>query len=467
MGDNDGLNRMQKDSWEGSDNSSSSFQKSQMSYMSPQGATMSTSLPDESLLRVLKSVVGSPFYVAPEVLQARGYDGPKADVWSLGVILYAMLAGNLPFEQELSSCKRFRLFCKWVREQTAKGIRFWNDHTVEYPQWLFPAKFSMLAKGLIVAMLHPDPEIRVSVSEAMRHPLCAAPFLGQTPAPNSAISVPSTVTPTTFSHLPVALAATTVSTSNTAVIHAQAHSLPNQMYDAIDATVMPIASVVTAATAIVAGGVEDIIKNHQSNEQENYSSLMEIDNQSQLDSEAEEMSLPGGRAGSPSRDQDDCDSMFFMDDEIPSDGSASSSSKEENKNLSQKSLLNMFKSLTDGNQGVADIYKRQREDRSGVSPISFPSTSSSDRGLESDSIRSAEVPVRESMVDSARRGPGPLNKDLFGIHLYLHMCLSKEFLSTYRYGKICIVKHIHVYLNVIIFYIRHNGQWYGNLSHFS
>ena len=134
--------------------------------------TTSTSLPDESLLRVLKSVVGSPFYVAPEVLQARGYDGPKADVWSLGVILYAMLAGNLPFEQELSSCKRFRLFCKWVREQTAKGVRFWNDQSIEYPQWLFPAKFSMLAKGLIVAMLHPDPDERISVSEAMRHPLC-------------------------------------------------------------------------------------------------------------------------------------------------------------------------------------------------------------------------------------------------------------------------------------------------------
>lgn len=221
---------------------------------------MSTSLPDESLLRVLKSVVGSPFYVAPEVLQARGYDGPKADVWSLGVILYAMLAGNLPFEQELSSCKRFRLFCKWVREQTAKGIRFWNDHTVEYPQWLFPAKFSMPAKGLIVAMLHPDPEIRVSVSEAMRHPLCAAPFLGQTPVPSSAIPVPGTITitPTTFSHLPVALAATASSTNSTVVIHAQAHSLPNQLYDAIDTTVMPIACVVTAATAVVAGSFQPL-----------------------------------------------------------------------------------------------------------------------------------------------------------------------------------------------------------------
>jgi hypothetical protein len=306
----------------------------------------------------------------------------------------------------------------------------------------------MLAKGLIVAMLHPDPEIRISVSAAMRHPLCAAPFLGQTPVPNSAIPVPSTITPTTFSHLPVALAATTVSTNSTAVIHAQAHSLPNQMYDAIDTTVMPIASVVTAATPIVAGGVTDIMKNHQSQEQENYSSLMEIDNQSQLDSEAEEMSLPSGRAGSPNRDQDDCDdSMFFMDDEMPNDRSETSSSKEENKNtdISQKSLLKMFKSLTDGNQGVADIYKRQREGAS--PPSSFPSTSSSDRGSGSEVNRSAEDPVRESVVESARRGPGPLNKDLFGIYLYFHLYSSK------RMNKIVMKTWIYILIHYFTRYI--------------
>ena len=124
-------------------------------------------------LRVLTSVVGSPFYVAPEVMQARGYDGPKADVWSLGVILYAMLAGNLPFGQELGTCKRFRHFCKWIRELTARGVRKFDDPTLEYPSWLFPAKFSTSTKGLIVSMLHPDPACRISVSEAMQHPLCA------------------------------------------------------------------------------------------------------------------------------------------------------------------------------------------------------------------------------------------------------------------------------------------------------
>jgi 5'-AMP-activated protein kinase catalytic alpha subunit len=58
---------------------------------------LSNSFKDAGLL---KTACGSPCYAAPEMIAGRFYDGEKTDIWSCGVIMYALLCGYLPFEDD-------------------------------------------------------------------------------------------------------------------------------------------------------------------------------------------------------------------------------------------------------------------------------------------------------------------------------------------------------------------------------
>jgi len=110
---------------------------------------------------LLHTTCGTPNYVAPEVLGKDGYDGKKADVWSIGVILYVLLAGYLPFDENTMAA----LF------QKIKNADF------EYPDW-----FSSEARDLLSKILIPDPAHRAKLSDLKNHPWMQHSDSGPTPS---------------------------------------------------------------------------------------------------------------------------------------------------------------------------------------------------------------------------------------------------------------------------------------------
>eukprot|EP00124_Ichthyophonus_hoferi_P001744 Ihof_evm6s100 gene=Ihof_evmTU6s100 len=97
----------------------------------------------------LKTSCGSPNYAAPEVISGKLYAGPEVDVWSCGVILYALLCGKLPFDDEYIP----NLFKK------IKGGIF-----------MLPSHLSDSSKEILTAMLQVDPLKRVTIASIREHP---------------------------------------------------------------------------------------------------------------------------------------------------------------------------------------------------------------------------------------------------------------------------------------------------------
>lgn len=105
-----------------------------------------------SLMRdddLLETSCGSPHYAAPEVVQGLKYDGTASDVWSCGVILYALLTGKLPFDDDNIA----RLLGK-----------------VKTGKFSMPSHLPADVQDLIARMITVDPEKRITIAEIKRHP---------------------------------------------------------------------------------------------------------------------------------------------------------------------------------------------------------------------------------------------------------------------------------------------------------
>ena len=124
--------------------------------------------------RLLETSCGSPHYAAPEIVSGLHYHGAESDVWSCGVILFALLTGRLPFDDDN------------IRDLLLK---------VQVGKYEVVEDLSPEAVDLIYQMLTVDPEARIKTRDILKHPFVKKYYdcekddaFIQLPSPESAVS---------------------------------------------------------------------------------------------------------------------------------------------------------------------------------------------------------------------------------------------------------------------------------------
>nr|XP_021527194.1 maternal embryonic leucine zipper kinase isoform X3 [Aotus nancymaae] len=97
----------------------------------------------------LQTCCGSLAYAAPELIQGKSYLGSEADVWSMGILLYVLMCGFLPFDDD----NIMTLYKKIMRGK------------YDVPKWLSPSSILLLQQ-----MLQVDPKKRISLKNLLNHP---------------------------------------------------------------------------------------------------------------------------------------------------------------------------------------------------------------------------------------------------------------------------------------------------------
>ncbi|KAI8819164.1 kinase-like domain-containing protein [Fimicolochytrium jonesii] len=111
---------------------------------------------------LMKTSCGSPHYACPEIIHGDKYDGAAADIWSVGVILFALVTGNLPFDD--------------------KNVRLLLDK-VKAGRYAIPDIVGPECKDMIRKMLTVNPERRIKMPAIKEHPFFTLYETGVQPNP--------------------------------------------------------------------------------------------------------------------------------------------------------------------------------------------------------------------------------------------------------------------------------------------
>ncbi|KAG9083342.1 serine/threonine-protein kinase KIN2 [Ceratobasidium sp. 370] len=105
----------------------------------------------------LSTFCGSLYFAAPELLNAKVYTGPEVDVWSFGVVLYVLVCGKVPFDDQSMPA---------LHAKIKRGL-------FDSPMWL-----SQECKHILSRMLVTNPQQRATLTEVLSHPWMIRSFGG-------------------------------------------------------------------------------------------------------------------------------------------------------------------------------------------------------------------------------------------------------------------------------------------------
>ena len=111
-----------------------------------------------------RSQIGTPGYMAPEILAKQPYQGQVVDIFALGVILFIMRSGHPPFAQASEDDRYYQLLA------TNRSDLFWKAHSNS--QRKGEGYYSEEFKDLITCMLQFHPHQRLCLADIVGHPWC-------------------------------------------------------------------------------------------------------------------------------------------------------------------------------------------------------------------------------------------------------------------------------------------------------